>query len=325
MTGGTGLLSAANGCGRVSGGAAALILTCAMAVTLPGCGRTESEDQGRGFPDPRSAVLELDRVVKAGDASEMMVIFGPAAKVLVDSSDAVTARRNQQVFSAAVAERWHLEDAGPDRKTLVIGFEEWPFPIPLARDKGVWRFDTTAGAEEVLARRIGRNELAVIRLCQTYIGAQRRYAKYGHGGKRAGIYAATFGSDPGRENGLYWEARHGQRRSPLGELLAAAAVEALPQPGSGQGPQPFLGYHFRILTAQGPAAPGGARDYVVNGELTGGFALIAWPAQYDVTGVMTFIVNDNGIVWERDLGADTAAVARTISTYDPNTSWTPTR
>ncbi len=129
--------------------------------------------------DPKSAVLELAQAVKKGDAAEVMSIFGPAAQVLVDSSDVVTARRNQQVFSAAVAERWQLEDTGPDRKTLVIGYEEWPFPIPLVRDKGVWRFDTTAGAEEILSRRIGRNELAVIKVCQTYVRAQRHYGKSG--------------------------------------------------------------------------------------------------------------------------------------------------
>jgi hypothetical protein len=240
----------------------------------------------------------------------VMAIFGPAAQVLVDSSDPVTARRNQQVFSAAVAERWQLEDTAPDRKTLVIGFEDWPFPIPLVRDNGVWRFDTTAGAEEILSRRIGRNELAVIKVCQTYVRAQRHYVQYGHGGKPAGIYAATFSSDPGRH-------------SPFHELLAAA-VDAVPT-RSADGPQPFLGYYFRILTAQGPAAAGGARDYFVNGELTGGFALVAWPARYDVTGIMTFIVNQDGKVWERDLGAETAALLRTISTYDPDTTWTATR
>jgi hypothetical protein len=306
--------------------AATLVVLCVMVATPGGCRRTGKGPQARSFATPTAAVLELARAVHAGDLNGLVAIFGRDAQVLVDTSDPVTARRNQQVFSAAFAEHWRLEPAGPDRVTLVVGFEQWPFPIPLMKDgRRQFRFDTAAGKEEVLARRIGRNELAAIGVCRTYVAAQRRYAKYGHDGKRAGIYAATFGSDPGRENGLYWRARHGHRRSPLGDLLAAAAVDALPRPGPGGGPQPFHGYYFRILTAQGPAVSGGARNYVVEGEFTGGFALVAWPAQYDVTGIMTFVVNQDGIVWERDLGSTTDAAARAVATYNPDSTWAAIR
>jgi hypothetical protein len=301
--------------------AAVLTAPALLLGTLTACRRTDGGASGQSFSTPQVAVVELSKAVKSRDLAKVMAIFGSDAQSLIDTSDTATARRNQQVFSVAVAEHWSLEDAGPDRKTLVVGFEEWPFPIPLVKDGRGWRFDTAVGKEEVLARRIGRNELAAIKICRTYVAAQKLYAKYPHDGKRAGIYAATFRSDPNSQNGLYWQPRHGQRRSPLGDLLSAASFEALPRRAAGEGPTPFHGYYFRILTAQGAAAPGGARNYVVNGELTGGFALVASPAQYDVTGIMTFVVNQDRVVSQRDLGPDTATAARAISSYDPDSNW----
>ena len=301
------------------------MLTCVLAPAVGSCRRSGNATQGLRFSTPTLAVHELTKVVKAGDLAKVMAIFGPDAQSLVDTSDPVIARRNQQVFSAAITEGWKFEDEGPDRKTLVVGYEEWPFPIPLVKDGDEWRFDTAAGKEEVLARRIGSNELAVIRIARTYVLAQRLYAKYGHDGKPHGIYARAFRSAPASQNGLYWPVRKGERRSPLGELFAAASSDgAVRRPADGE-PRPFHGYYFRILTAQGAAAPGGARDYIVNGELTGGFALIAWPAQYDATGIMTFIVNQDGVIAEKDLGTGTDAAARAISTYDPDPSWRPVR
>jgi hypothetical protein len=305
--------------------AAALVATAVMLPALAACRRTESAPPAPAFATPQAAVMELAKAVKSGDLADVMAIFGPDAHALVDTSDPVVARRNQQVFSVAFSEHWRVVPAGLGRATLVVGFEEWPFPIPLVKQGGEWRFDTAAGKEEILARRIGRNELAAIRICRTYVAAQRRYARYGHDGKPAGIYAAAFRSDPARENGLYWQARHGQRRSPLGDLLAAASIDAVPGRASNEGPQPFHGYYFRILTAQGAAASGGARDYVVDGKLTGGFALVAWPSEYDVTGIVTFVVNQDGVVFERDLGPDTEAAARAISTYNPDSTWTAIR
>jgi len=305
--------------------AAALALGSLTLVTPAGCRRTDSAQQARAFATPELAVTALTTAVNSGDLAEVMAIFGPDAQALVDTSDPVAARRNQQVFSAAVAEYWQIKPTGLGHATLVVGFEQWPFPIPLVKDGGQWRFDTAAGKEEILARRIGRNELAAIRICRAYVAAQHRYAKYAHDGQPAGIYAAAFRSDPARQNGLYWEARPGQRRSPLGQLLAAASIDAAPPPVAGAPPNPFHGYYFRILTAQGAAAPGGARNYLVDGKLTGGFALIAWPAQYDVTGIMTFVLNQDGIVWERDLGEGTEAAARAITTYNPDSTWTADR
>ena len=263
--------------------------------------------------------------VKAGNLESLLAIFGPEGKELIDSSEPAIARQNQQVFTVAVREKWHLEDAAPDRKTLVIGNEDWPFPVPLVKAGNGWRFDTAAGKEEVLARRIGRNELAAIDATRAYVTAQRRYAEAGHDGKPAGLHAAKFQSDPGKENGLYWPTTRGQKRSPLGDVVAQAAAEGRPVTGTATQPSPFHGYYFKILTAQGSAAQGGAKSYVVKGEMSGGFALVAWPAQYDATGIMTFIVNQDGVVREKDLGPGTDAAARKMTAYNPDSSWRVTQ
>jgi len=228
---------------------------------------------------------------------------------------------NRQVFTVAAGEQWRLEDATPGGKTLVIGNEEWPFPVPLVKGTDGWRFDTAAGKEEVLARRIGRNELEAIATSRAYVTAQQRYAQQGHDGKPAGVHATKFQSDPGKENGLYWPTARGQKRSPLGELVAQAAEEGRPIGADRPQPTGFHGYYFKILTGQGAAASGGAMSYIVKGEMSGGFALVVWPAQYDSTGIMTFIVNQDGIVRERDLGPQTDAIARKMTVYNPDASW----
>jgi hypothetical protein len=274
----------------------------------------------RTFASPEDAVRALNDAVKAGRLEEVVAIFGSEGKELVDSSDAATARRNREIFVAAVAERWRLEEQGANR-VLVIGNEDWPFPVPLVKDGTGWRFDTASGKEEVLARRIGRNELAVIRICRAYVNAQHLYAARAHDGKPAGLFAQSFRSDPGRQNGLYWPAGHGEKPSPLGDLVAQAAQEGAPIGQGGSEPAPFHGYFFKIVTGQGAAAPGGARDYLVNGQMSGGFALVAWPAQYDVTGVMTFVVNQDGDVREKDLGPETAGAARGLQQYNPDDTW----
>jgi len=255
----------------------------------------------------------------------VLAVFGPDAKDLIDLSDAAAARRRRQVFKVAMAEGWRLDADGADRRTLVIGNEGWPFPVPLVRGPDGWRFDTAAGKEEVLARQVGRNELAAILICRTYVRAQHLYARSGHDGKPAGVYAMTLASDAGRQNGLYWASAHGQRRSPLGDLVAQAAADSKARAAAGQPPSPFHGYYFRILTAQGAAAPGGASDYVAGGNLSRGFALVAWPAQYDASGVMTFVVNQDGTVHETDFGADTGTVAAAITAYNPDAAWRTVR
>ena len=298
-----------------------LALACVLVGMAAGWSTTAAQAQYRTFSSPEDAVKTLIATVKAGDLNGLLAIFGPEGKALIESSDPATARANRQVFTVATAEQWHLEDQGTNRKTLVIGNEEWPFPVPIVKEGNAWRFDTAAGSEEVIARRIGRNELSAIETARAYVTAQRRYAQQGHDGKPAGLYAAKFTSDTGKENGLYWPATKGQKRSPLGDLIAQAAEEGRPV-GAGQGePSPFHGYYFKILSAQGSGASGGAKNYVVKGEMSGGFALVAWPAEYDMTGVMTFIVNQDGVVREKDLGRATDATARKMTTYNPDSSW----
>jgi len=295
---------------------AASLIAC---FSIAACTRTPEE---RRYATADEAALDLIETVKKGSLDQLLALFGPDASELVASSDPATGRRNREVFVAAAAEAWRLEDRGADVKELVIGNEDWPFPVPLVKDTGGWRFDTEAGKDEILARRIGRNELAVIDICHAYVAAQRAYARSGHDGKPAGLYARRFNSEPGLHNGLYWQAARGEPRSPLGDLVAAAAGDGY-ELGAGKEPAPFHGYYFRIVTAQGPSAPGGARDYLSNGELSGGFALVAWPARYDATGIMTFIVNADGTVLEKDLGQETAAAAKVMTLYNPDGTWRP--
>ena len=276
----------------------------------------------RSFATPEDAVRALVDAAKAESVDQVVAIFGPDGKGLIDSSDPATARRNRQVFTVAAAERWQLADQADGTKVLVVGREGWPFPVPLVKDAGGWRFDTPAGKDEILARRIGRNELAVIGICRTYVAAQRLYAQHAHDGVPAGAYAQLLRSTPGRQDGLYWPAASGQKRSPLGDLVAQAAEGGTDLSRQTTQPAPFHGYYFRILTGQGADAPGRAKDYIVQGRMTGGFALVAWPAEYDATGVMTFVVNQDGIVREKDLGAGTAAAARSMTLYNPDASWT---
>jgi hypothetical protein len=295
----------------------AVVYAALSAVLWSAC---SSPAKQRTYGTPEDAVKALITAAKSSNLDELVAIFGPESQELIGSSDPVTARSNRDVFVVATRERWQFEGEAADRKTLFIGNEEWPFPVPLVKEGNSWRWDTAAGKEEVLARRIGRNELATIQSCRAYVRAQRQYAQDAHDGKPAGTYAAAFTSDPGKQNGLYWPAARGQKRSPLGDLVAQAATEGTAL-GATKEPTPFHGYYFKILTAQGAAAPGGAKSYVVNGRMSGGFALVAWPAQYDLTGVMTFLVGPDGTIHEKDLGGETAAQAGGIKQYDPDSSW----
>jgi hypothetical protein len=296
---------------------ASALIAAAVAATVS-CARSEPQQQM--FGSAEEAVHALAKVVQAADVQQLTAIFGPDSKELVDTSDPITARRNRETFSAAFTEGWKLVDAENGARTLVIGNEDWPFPVPLVKDGNRWRFDTAAGKAEVLARRVGRNELAVIRICTTYVAAQRRYAEHGHDGKPARLYAQNFRSEPGKENGLFWPEVKGKPLSPLGDLVAEASDEGYVAGEKAQR-APFHGYRFKILTAQGPAAPGGAKSYVANGDMSGGFALVAWPDEYDLTGVMTFIVNQDGVIHEKDLGADSAATASKMTEYNPDETW----
>jgi len=254
-------------------------------------------------------------VVSLSDVARCLVAAVIATSVLTTSvSHAAPPAGQRRTFATP-------EEAVRALAAAVNGGEAWPFPVPLVKEGSRWRFDTAAGKEEVLDRRIGRNELAVIAVCRSYLSAQHRYAQDGHDGKRPGLYAMTFHSELGKQNGLYWAVAHGQKRSPLGDLVAQAAEEGRPVAEGGAAPLPLYGYYFKILTAQGPHAPGGAKPYVVDGAMSAGFALVAWPAQYDASGVMTFVVNQDGIVRQKDLGPRTDTIASAMTHYDPDASW----
>jgi hypothetical protein len=293
-----------------------LALACALWTVVAA---QETKTQYRTFDTPEDAVKALAAAVKAGSLEDLLALFAPDGKELAESSDAKTAQQNRQIFAVAFKEGWHLVDNGANKKTLVVGNEDWPFPVPLIKEKSKWRFDGAAGKEEVIARRIGRNELAAIATCKTYVAAQEHYAKDGHDGKPAGLYAAALRSDPNKHNGLYWPDVKGQKRSPVGDLVADASTTAAEgrEPGS-----PLHGYYFRILTAQGKNAPGGPKSYLVNGDMSGGYALVAWPAQYDASGVMTFVVDKSGVIRQKDLGPETPTAAKAITAFDPDKSWT---
>ena len=283
---------------------AVVAVMCATLLTPPR-GISAQQAAQRSFATPEEAVRALTSAAGASTIDELRGIFGADSQELIDSSDAATARANREVFTVAMAEGWRLVDQGAGRKTLVIGNEGWPFPVPLVKTGSRWRFDTAAGKEEVLARRIGRNELAVVGICHAYVKAQQRYAQQGHDGNPAGRFATAFQSDPGKQNGLYWPARRGEPRSPLGDLVAQAAEEGRPIGTEQGGPSPFHGYYFKMLTSRG------------------GFALVAWPVEYDASGVMTFIVNQDGVVREKDLGEKTHAAVAGMTEYRPDASWRP--
>jgi len=295
---------------------AALVLLAASVVAA------QAPPAARKFATPEEAVAALVAATKAGDLDAVLALFGPEGKAIVDTSDVATARRNQEVFLAAAAEGWRLADAGAGRKELDLGNEDWPFPVPIVHGGDGWFFDAAAGREELLNRRIGRNELAAIDALRTYVVAQREYARAGHDGRPAGLYARRFASTPGTQDGLYWPTARGRRPSPLGELIARAAQEGYRRVG-GSEPVPFRGYYFRILEGQGKHAKGGASAYVVDGAMSGGFALVAWPVHYDASGVMTFQVGPEGVVYEKDLGPATKGAAEAVRRFDPDGTWKP--
>jgi Protein of unknown function (DUF2950) len=245
-------------------------------------------------------------------------VLGPDGQDIVSSGDEVADAATRQKFVAAYDAKHQIAMEGDNKAMLVIGQEDFPLPIPLVRKDGLWRFDTAAGREEILFRRVGRDELDAIQSCLAYVDAQNEYAERDRTGAGANTYAQRIISEPGKKDGLYWPTSQGEDASPLGELIAEATAQGY-RPGGGR--TPFHGYYFKILTKQGPAAPGGELDYIVRGKMIGGFALVAYPAEYRNSGVMTFIVNHTGDVFQKDLGPDTAKFAERITAFNPDRTW----
>lgn len=293
--------------------AGARLATLLCLALLPARARAQEH-----FPSPEAAARALEAAARDRGPERLAAVLGPGSEEIVSSGDPVDDAAARRRFTTAAAERTRIERTSDAMAILHVGQNDWPLPIPIVREADGWRFDTASGKEELLNRRIGRNEITVIGVCRAYVDAQKEY------GRRFHVYAQSFRSTPGKRDGLYWEASD-HDVSPLGPLVASATAEGYRQAEAGEGPAPYHGYFFRILTAQGAHAPGGARDYVKDGRMTGGFALAAWPADHGSSGVMTFIVGEQGVVFQKDLGDGTGEAVKAITAYDPDASWEPTR
>ena len=304
-------------CGWCYASAVMVAVSVAVAVLISPISAQEVKQKAFGLPE--EAMKALVEMVKAGDTKGMMAILGPEGEDIISSGDEVADKNAQEQFVKAYQETIYFVKEKEDRVSIIIGNDNWPFPIPIVKKGEGWVFDTKEGREEVLNRRLGRNELNAIQVCSAYVEAQREYASTDR--ERDGIiqYAQKVVSDTGRRNGLYWEAAEGEVPSPLGPLAAEAAAEGYKRTGGK--PRPYHGYYYKILKGQGPSAPGGAYQYVINGHMVAGYALVAWPAEYGVSGVMTFQVNQNGTVYEKDLGPKTGEKVKGMMRYNPDQTW----
>jgi hypothetical protein len=296
---------------------AILVAVAFTTLVISGLSLAENVKQST-FASPEEAVKALVEAVKSNDVKALEALFGPGSKDLLVSGDPVADKAGRERFLKLYDEKNRLEQT-PDKAILCIGNEDWPSPIPIVKKGGVWFFDAKQGREEILARRIGRNELSAIKVCLAYVDAQREYALKDRNGDGFLEYAQKFGSDPEKKNGLHWGAKSGEEQSPLGPLVAVAQERGYRT--DTKKPQPYFGYYYRILKAQGKNAPGGAYDYVVRGKMIGGFALVAYPAKYGSSGVMTFIVNQDGVVYQKDLGRNTEKSALAMKVFNPDSTW----
>ena len=274
----------------------------------------------RLFASPDDAVKALQTAIQANDKAALREIFGPEYDEL-STGDKVQDANMAQKFAAVMAEGCVQVKDGEDKITLEMGTNEWPMPIPLVKANDQWHFDTAAAKEEIINRHIGKDELHAIGVCRAYAVAQKQYAEMNPKVGGGAQYAQMFKSTPGKKDGLYWPAADNEPASPFGPLVAEAHIRGFGRK-LGTGTQPFHGYYFRILTAQGAAAPNGAMDYMSGGILAGGFALVAYPEHWDQSGIMTFIVNQDGKVYQRNLGEDTSQIAGAMKEYNPDTQWT---
>ena len=277
-------------------------------------------DTQQHFAGPGAAVDALLAAVRTGDTAAFDAIFGPGSEDLRSSGDPVADKAMREKFLDAADDHTGLEFASPDRVLLSFGEDDWPFPIPLVKSDKGWAFDTAAGKDEIINRRIGRNELYAIAVVRGIVDAQEEYAATDPTGSGVRQYAQRILSSPDQRDGLYWKSDAND--SPLGELVAVAVQEGYGGADTSK-PVPYHGYYYRLLKAQGKHVAGGAKSYLKDGKLTGGFAVVAWPAEYGNSGIKTFIVNQRDLVFEKDLGADTAKIASAMTEYDPDDSWNP--
>lgn len=292
-------------------------------IALPACLHAAGEQR---FPSADAAVSALKTAAEAHDTNAIRAIFGPEGHELA-SPDVVQAEAGFDQFVKRVGEKTHVVPESDSKDLLEIGSDSWPFPIPLVKQDGQWYFDVAAGREEILNRRIGMDEIGAINVCHAYVSAQREYASKDHNNDEVLEYARHLRSTPGTKDGLYWPAKNdSDEMSPLGPMITEAKEEGYHRHSgmmTEEGQTPYHGYYYKILTRQGKRAPGGKYDYIINGYMIGGFALVAWPAEWGNTGVMTFIVNQRGKVYQKNLGSKTDSIARHINSYDPDDTWKP--
>jgi hypothetical protein len=304
-------------CLRVGRALRLAVAAATVLIALGGCSSTPP----RTFDTPEAAVGSLVAAARANDTGELKHILGSQADELISSGDAVADAHSREEFVRQYDTKNALKPAANGAVTLEVGETNWPLPIPVVKGAKGWSFDAAAGLDEMLSRRIGRNELYTIQICLAIVDAQREYASADFSGNGWREYAQRFMSTPGKRDGLYWVAKQGEPESPLGELVARATEEGYTARGGSEGPKPYHGYLYRILTRQGADAPGGAMDYIAKDHLIGGFAVVAWPADYASSGLKTFITSHQGVVYEKDLGDDTDRIARKMSEFDPGEGW----
>ena len=295
-----------------------LLLPALFAILLsvaPGLAATDNNVQ-KTFSSPEEAVKSLVQAARSNDTTELVAILGPGSREIVSSGDPVADKSGRERFVSLYDEKIVIEGAESGWAFLSLGNEDYPFPLPVVKDGDVWRFDTEAGKEELLNRRIGRNELAVIEVLRAYVDAQREYAATDWDGDGTMEFAQQVRSTPGKKDGLYWSTNEGGPESPLGPLAAEAAQEGYTKENTA-----LYGYHYRILKAQGKEAVGGDFDYLMNGKMILGFAMVAFPAQYGASGIMTFMVNHNGIVYQKDLGDNSAGIVAAMEVFNPDAGW----
>ena len=309
------------GTGSVRRGIVALLAAFAAVATSSAVAADKAQKpQAKTFASPEEAAKAVIAAAKAGDSKGLSVIFGPGSDKVLQSGDKVADKEARERFVKAAEEANALEKSGDAKAILTVGKDKWPFPVPIVKAESGWQFDVNAGKEEILNRRIGRNELFTVQSILAYVDAQRDYYVTNPENAKLLQYAQKMASSPGKRDGLYFPVKAGERDSPLGPLFVSAKAEGYAKGADGK-PGAYHGYKYRILKGQGPDAKGGAYDYVAQGKMIGGFALVAWPATYGNSGVMTFIVNHDGVVYEKDLGTGTEAAAQKITKFNPDKSW----
>jgi hypothetical protein len=295
--------------------------SAAPAAAKPAAAPAAKASAQKTFPSPEEAAAALVATVKARDVDGLLAIVGPSSKSWVFTGDKVADENDWNKFVAAYDEKKNIKKVSDTKAELEVGADGWPFPAPLVKGAHGWYFDAEAGRVELLNRRVGRNELDTIQTLLAVVDAQREYAAKDMDGNGYADYAKRFRSTPGKKDGLYWPDEPGKPSSPLGPLMATAAKEGYGKGAATDKPAPYHGYNYKLLTSQGKDAPGGAYDYVVGNKMLGGFAVVAYPASYRVSGVMTFVVNHDGVVYEKDLGPQTASMASAMTRFNPDATW----